>query len=377
MRRTALLPLLALPLVLTACGGEEPIEVTDEDIEAIEQSIVNISTLSWELVQVESRVASMCMQDEGFTVHDPIALFGNGIPNRFTGFASPYARIPTVEQAEKFAFGKWVTWTDTDAALTMREDADYLAAHAEEQGFWEPAWDAEHEEFKAQGEDYTTAWEQAWMGAERYEYQQAFSDAMDAGQDPMELDLEQPPYGGCELETIKVIYGEPEQVEFDDGTSAWTVPGGDNESPLVGVGDGEIYGEMLADYADEEDEFLVCLADRGYGEWEFDEMGWLDTDQYITVNLYGDESIVYEGDERVEVAELPDDFDTGDPVAAEFAIALDFARCAEDSGLRNGSEELYARLYVEKLMPGQTEIYTQEQAVKDQLARAQDYIEGA
>jgi len=376
MRRPAL-ALLSLPLLLTACGGEEPVEVTDEDIEAIEQSIVNISTLSWELVQAEYRVGSMCMQDEGYTVHDPLALFGSTVPNRFTGFASPYARIPTVEQAEKFAFGDWVTWTDTDAALEMREDPDYLAATAEDQGYWEPAWDAEHEEFEAQGEDYTVAWEKAWKGTERYEYDQAFSEAMESSEDPAEvdLDLEQPPFGGCELETIETVYGEPEKREFDDGSVAWLKPGND-ESPLTQVGDGEIYGEMLDEYADEEDSFLDCLADRGYGEWEFSEIGWLATDQYITVNLYGDTTIAYEGDERVEVPELPDDLDTTDPVAAEFAIALDFAQCAEDSGLRDGSEELYARLYVEKLMPNQTEIYAQEQQVKDHLANAQAYIEG-
>lgn len=374
MRRPAL-ALLSLPLLLTACGGEEPVEVTAEDITAIEQSIVNISTLSWELVQAESRVGSMCMQDEGFTIHDPIALFGNSIPNRFTGFDSPYARIPTVEQAEKLAFGKWVTWTDTDAALTMREDADYLATIAEDQGYWEPAWDAEHEEFEAQGEDYAAAWEEAWKGTERYEYDKAFSEAMDAGEDPMEFDLDQPPFGGCELKTIEVVYGEPEEREFDDGSVVWLKPGSE-ESPLTRVGDGQIYGEMLDEYADEQDDFLNCLAERGYGEWEFDEIGWLGTDQYITANLYGDTSISYEGDERVEVPELPDGFDTSDPVAAEFAIALDFAQCAEASGLRDGAEELYARLYVEALMPNQTEIYAQEQQIKDQLANAQAYIEG-
>lgn len=376
MRRPAL-ALLSLPLLLTACGGEEPVEVTDEDIEAIEQSIVNISALSWELVQAEYRVGSMCMQDEGFTVHDPLALFGNAVPNRFTGFASPYARIPTVEQAEKFAFGDWVNWTDTDAAVAMREDPDYLAAHAEDQGYWDPVWDTEHEEFEAQGEDYTVAWEQAWKGAERYEYDKALSEAFESAADPadVDLDLDQPPFGGCELETIENVYGEPEKREDEDGRVSWLKPGND-ESPLVQVGDGEIYGQMLEDYADEEDAFLDCLADRGYGEWEFDEMGWLETGPFITVNLYGDTTIAYEGDERVEVPELPDDFDTSDPVAAEFAIALDFAQCAEDAGLRDGAEERYARLYVERLMPNQTEIYAQEQQVKDHLANAQAYIEG-
>lgn len=374
MRRPAL-ALLSLPLLLTACGGEEPVEVTDEDIEAIEQSIVNISTLSWELVQAESRVGAMCMQDEGFTVHDPIALFGNSIPNRFSGFASPYSRIPTVEQAEKFAFGEWVTWTDTDAALAMREDPDYIAATADEIGYDEPAWQVEHDEFEAMGEDYAAEWKEAWLGTERYEWDVEFQRAMEESDGGAAFDIEQPPFGGCELETIEIIYGEPELLEREDGSSFWLKPGSE-ESPLTQVGDGQIYEQLSIEYVDEEQAFLDCLADRGQGDWEFDEFGWLPVSQYITKNLYGDTTEVYLDDELEEVAELPDGIDTTDPVAAEFAIALDFAQCAEESGLREGSEELYARLYVEELIGGESEIYAQEQQVKDHLANAQAYIEG-
>ncbi|MFB9661029.1 hypothetical protein ACFQS3_15220 [Glycomyces mayteni] len=373
MRRLAL---LAPPLLLlAACTAEEPVEVTDEDVEAIEQSIVNISALRWELVQAESRVASMCMQDEGFTVHDPLALVGNVIPNRFSGFASPYSRIPTVEQAGKFAFGEWVRWTDTDAALEMREDADYIAATADEQGYDDPSWLTEHDEFKAMGEDYAAAWREAWLGAERYEWDAEFQHAMEESDGAAEFDTDQPAFGGCELKTIQVVYGEPELFEREDGSSFWRKPG-DEESPLTQVGDGEIYEELSVAYADEEQAFLDCLADRGQGDWEFDEMGWLPTSQYLSANLYGDTTETYLDGELEEVAELPDGIDASDPVAAEFAIALDFAECAEESGLRDGSEELWARLYVEQLIGGETEIYAQEQRIKDQLANAQDYIEG-
>ncbi|MQM27565.1 hypothetical protein [Glycomyces albidus] len=375
MRRSAL-PLLVVPLVLTACSAEEPVEVTDEDIVAIERSIVNISALGWELIQAESRVGSQCMQDQGFTVHDPIALFGNGIPHRFEGFHSPYSRIPTVEQAERFAFGEWVHQTESDAAVEMRADPDFLAINAEDDGWWDPAFDREREEFDAQGEEYAAAWSEAWKGTERYEYDQAFQEAMETAEDPTEVDLgEQPPFGGCELETIEIVYGGPESWESDDGQTNWTRPGRE-ESPLTAIGDGEIYGLMAPEYAEEEQAFLDCLADRGYGAWEFDDHGYLPTGDYILKNLYGDTTEAYEGGELVEVAELPDDFDASDPVAAEFAIALDFAECAEDGGLHDGSEEMFARLSVEQLIGSEAEIYAHEQELKGLIENAQEYIEG-
>jgi hypothetical protein len=48
------------------------------------------------------------MDDLGFDVHQPLALHGSAYPDRFEGFAAPYRRVPTVEQAEKFTFGQWV-----------------------------------------------------------------------------------------------------------------------------------------------------------------------------------------------------------------------------------------------------------------------------
>ncbi|WP_112137045.1 hypothetical protein [Glycomyces dulcitolivorans] len=373
MRRTVL-PLLAVPLVLTACSAEEPVEVTDEDVTAIEQSMVNISTLNFEIVQAEVRIGSMCMQDEGFTVHDPIALFGNGMPGRFAGFQSPYARIPTVEQAEKLGFGAWVTWTDSDAALEMQEDPDYLATRVEDDGWWDPAFDVERAEFDALGDEYAATWEEAWQGSERFAYDQEFEAWIDAGEDPFEFEVQQPPFGGCELETIETVYGEPVSEEAD-GETYWSRPGADG-SPMAAVSDGQVYSDILDEFADAERAFLDCLADRGYGEWEFDEYGYLPTGDYIAVNLYGDTTIAYDGDERVEVAELPDDTDVSDPVAAEFAIALDFAQCAEDGGLRDGAEEAYARRYTELVIGDQTELYAYEQQLEGYLANAQASLEG-
>jgi hypothetical protein len=376
MRRPAV-TLLAGALALTACSDPET-EVTEADITAIEASIVNGSALAWELTQAETRVGSMCMQDEGFTVHDANLLHGRMIPNRFEGFDSPYARIPTVEQAEKFGFGTWVFASDTDEALAMREDLDYLAFTAEDQGWDTSADDEAYEEWEATDDAYKQSWMEAWLGPERAAYEAAMNEAYEGADTEEEVQAvdpealgEAPPFGGCELKTIEIVYGEPLHREID-GEDIWSRP--DTESPLTWIGDGELYARLSVDYADQEEDFLLCVGERGYGEWEFDDLGWLPTGWYLG-QLYGG-GAYYEGMEE-EVPPLTDEAeDADDPVAYEFAMALDFAECAETAGLREGTDEAWARMSVEQVIDRESEVYAWEQQIKEYLANAQDHIAG-
>lgn len=361
MRRAAI-ALLAWPLLLTGCSDEPP-EITDDDVARIEESLARGSELAWELTQAETRVASMCMQDLGFTVHDRNLMHGMMVPHRFEGFASPYARIPTVEQAEEFAFGEWIHHADTDAALAMREDLDYLAFAGSEMGWNDPTEYEEYQEWKALGEEYQQEWLEAFLGPERLEYQEA----MNAGEDP----VDEPPFGGCELETIEIVYGEPVHLERDWG-SFWVRP--DLESPLTWIGDGELYEELSAEYIDQEQDFLACVEDRGHGQWRFGDFGSLPLSWYVG-QFYGDDTS-YDGMEE-EVPPLSDAAeDAEDPVAFEFAMALDFAECAESSGLRDGAEERWARMHVERLIGREAEVYAWEQEIEGYLANAQDYLAG-
>ncbi|SDE37595.1 hypothetical protein [Glycomyces harbinensis] len=275
MRRAAAI-LLAGTLALTGCS-DEPAEVTDGDVARIEGSLARGSELAWELTQAETRVAAMCMQDLGFTVHDRNLLHGMMIPNRFEGFASPYARIPTVEQAERFGFGHWVNATDTDAAQAMREDLDYLDFAGAELGWNDPAEHEEYVEWKDLGEEYQREWLIAFLGPERLAYQEALS----------------------------------------------------------------------------------------HGQWDFDDLGFLPTHETVSRFYGGTGEALPEEIEPVE-----------DPTAAEFAMALDFAECAEDAGLRDGAEEMWGRMYVEQLIDREAEVYVWEQEIEGYLANAQDHLAG-
>ncbi|MDN3239119.1 hypothetical protein [Glycomyces tritici] len=376
MRRAAI-TLFAGAFVLTGCSEPET-EVTAEDITAIEASIVNGSALAWELTQAETRVASMCMQDEGFTVHDTVRLHGSMTPNRFEGFNAPYARLPTVEQAGKFGFGSWVWASESEEALAMREDLDFLAFTAVDQGWHDPAEDDAYAEWDAMDEEYKESWTVAFVGAERAAYDKAMSDAFEGADTPEEVEAvdtealgPQPPFGGCELKTIEIVYGEPFHREVD-GEDYWSRP--DMESPLTWIGDGELYAELSNEYADQEEDFLICVSERGYGEWEFDDFGALPVAWYLE-QLYGG-GASYEGMEE-EVPPLTEAAeDAADPVAYEFAMALDFAECAESSGLREGSDEAWARMSVQRVIDRESEVYAWEQQIQEYLNNAQDYIAG-
>jgi hypothetical protein len=364
MRRAAI-TLLAGSLTLTGCS-DEPARATDDDVARIEQSLERGSELAWELTQAETRVAAMCMQDLGFTVHDRNLMHGMSVPHRFEGFASPYARVPTVEQAEKFAFGHWVNATDTDAALAMREDLDYLDFAGAELGWDDPAEYEEYQEWKDLGGEYQEEWLEAFLGPERKEYQEDMNAG--GGEEP----IDEPPFGGCEAATIAIVYGEPVHLEHDYG-SFWTRPA--LESPLTWIGDGELYEELSGRYADQELDFLVCVEERGYGEWEFDDLGYLPVFWYVN-GFYGAEG-AYDGMED-EVPPLSEEAeDAEDPVAYEFAMALDFAECAEDAGLRDGAEEDWARMHVERLIDREAEVFAWEQEIEGYLANAQEHLAGA
>jgi hypothetical protein len=377
MRRVAV-ALLAGAFALAGCSEPET-EVTAQDITAIEASLTNGSALSWELTQVETRVAEMCMDDLGFDVHDANTLHGKVTPGRFEGFHSPYADIPTVEQAEKFAFGMWVDFTDSSDAEAMQADQDFLAFNAAEDGWWDPAWDDAHGEWDATDEEYRQAWTEAFLGPERAAYNEAtdalFEEAMEKGEDITEVDHGvQPPFGGCELETIEIVYGGPVKVETDDG-DYWNRP--DTENPLAEFGDSG-YDELSAEYADEEQSFLDCVQDRGHGEWEFDEVGGLPMFEYIRqaypegLELYGpvEDTVPALTDEHQDLA------DAEGPQAFEFKAAADFAACAEDAGLRDGTEDAWARIKVGQIIDHEAEIYAWEQEIEEYLANAQDYIAG-
>jgi hypothetical protein len=82
---------------------------------------------------------------------------------------------------------------------------------------------------------------------------------------------------------IEIVYGEPVKSETDLG-AYWSKP--DLESPLTWVGDGELYSELSAEYGDQELDFLVCVEERGHGQWEFDDFGSLPVSWYVQ-QLYG------------------------------------------------------------------------------------------
>jgi hypothetical protein len=76
------------------------------------------------------------------------------------------------------------------------------------------------------------------------------------------------------------------------------------------------------------------------------------------------------------VPPLTDEAEDADPVAYEFAMALDFAECAEDAGLREGTDEAWARMSVAQVIDRESEVYAWEKEIEEYLSNAQEYLAG-
>ncbi|GAB3660742.1 hypothetical protein [Glycomyces tarimensis] len=362
--------LAAGALLLGACSDEGGTEVTAEEIARVEQTLAQGSELHWELTQTEARVAAACMEDFGFTVHDPLALHGNTIPHRFNGFHAPYERIPTIEQAAKFGFGQWMFHgLDPEQVEAVQQDPDYIAYTAADAGWDDDGLEA-HDRWMAMGEEYHREWRTAFLGQAGAEYQEAMNAASD--EDFEEGDLpEKPPFGGCELTTLEVVYGGPAEHEGDDGDVWYARP--NLESPLTWVADGAMYTELSADFRDQETDFLDCVDERGYGQWEFDEFGWLPTYDYFSLVYVGEPTSYPQPENLPEPpSDLPDEREALKQF--ELDMAMDFAECADTAGLREDADEAWARLHVEQLIDREAEIFAWEDQIDEYLTNAQEYL---
>ncbi|PRY55764.1 hypothetical protein B0I28_11277 [Glycomyces artemisiae] len=304
------------------------------------------------------------MQDLGFTIQHPFALNGGMVPDRFEGFASPYSKIPNVEQAESFGFGIWLYYTDTDSANEVAESPEYIAFAADELGWQDPSESKAIEEWAASDDAYQREWLESFMGAERLAFEENLQNESTNGL----AFSESAEFSGCELKSIEAVYGEPRYIQTESG-GVWSRPS--IESPLTWVSDGDLYSQFSEVYAEEERDFLDCIERAGYGQWEFDEFGYLP----IAAEL----SQLYEGaSESSTLSNIQRFADAGTPEELkelEFALALDFSRCAEASGLRGAPEDAWARMYVEYLLPREVEVYAWEEQVNEYLANAQKFLQ--
>ncbi|MEU5870971.1 hypothetical protein AB0A73_05345 [Glycomyces sp. NPDC047369] len=363
----------AAAALLASCSGGDPAADpvgTDPGPGAVAEAerlyqIVNDSrATSDELTVIEQRVAKRCMEDEGFTVHYPpyfqeSDLGAYGAAGYLTD--APIRAVPTPEAAAQWGFGIWTeyAYADEDAAAELLTPEARTAFNLPEDG---PTGPPDTSEWDAESDAYQADWIEAYTGAP----------ALESELKGPEPDTTAPP-GGCWLEMVETIYGEPYLIE-SDGES---YPATHRPSPAFAIEGLEDAGELSARLDAEVVDFDACLADVGYEGWELGDELYPPLWQYFG-GMYDPAYFVEFGSEEgMEVPDLPEDApaDFAGVLDLERAMAIDFAACGQETGLRQAIEEGWAAMLVDAFAPAEADMTAWQEEMQAHLDAAQDYLQ--
>jgi hypothetical protein len=358
-------------------GAETGTETAEPSSEAVAEAqrlyqILNASMAVEDgLIEIEHRITKRCLEDEGFHVHDEMKFQDTDYAAYSAGgylTNAPLRAVPTPEAAEQWGFGVWTEFVrnpgNEDLAaelLTPEAMAAFAILPAEEYGLDTSEWDAEDEAYQA-------AWIEAYTGAP----------ALLGSLKGPEADGEAPP-GGCWLEMVETIYGEPHIVEYDaeeGGGEAGSFATTHAPNPSLEIGEFEETDELYTQVESEIVAFESCLIDGGYEGWELGEDFYPPLWEYFGT-MYDPAYFEEYGEEGIELPAQPDEIpaDFMGVLDLERAMAVDFAACGQESGLRAAVELGWAGMLVEAYGPVETDMVAWQEEMQTHLDSAQDYLQ--
>jgi hypothetical protein len=386
-------------------GGEEPKSDEDRLVEMLNES----NRIDAELMAAESRIVQNCLEEQGFTVHEPWSMqaYESEDEESLTAYYPHDEFLLDREEAAEWGFGQWSNGPD---GMEDPATEDYYAAQEEkwaDEGDWE---EPDTAEWDALAPEDQYAWHVAYQGqeyaTEYYGTAQDYADMMSGEGDFSEEEMAddeaaaedgeivvddeawvEPKPGGCQLEMIEALYGEPELVEeteeFDGETETWTYWTYRPENPAWS--DETLWEDIEVKYAeamsDVQYEFTDCIAARGYEGWEFTEYNSLPLWEFFSQLYYQDageeEREMMAGDPDVEVPPLPEDAGSSyeDWKAYEVQMAVDFAECGEETDYATISEEAYDEVHIEAYAAVEEDVYAWQEEMNDAVSKAQELLD--
>lgn len=389
-------------------GGEE--EQSDEDrlVEMLNES----SRIDAELMAAEFRIVQNCLEEQGFTVHDPWTMmpYEEEPQDSLTGYYPHEDFLVDPAEAAEWGFGQWANGPDSMDDPAAEE---YYTAQeekwAEEGGGWEEPdtgeWDAlPYEDQYAwyvayQGEEYAlenygTAQEYTDMmsGEGEWAEDEVIDEEGTGEEGEIVIDEEEswnePKPGGCQLEMIQALYGDPvlveETEEFDGQTESWSHWSYRPENPAW-ASENTMWEDIEAKYAEQmsdvQYEFIDCIAARGYEGWEFTQYNSLPTWEFFAALYYQDadeeEREMMMGDSGVEVPPVPEAAGNSyeEWKAYEIQMAVDFAECGEETGYAETSEKAYDAVHIEAYAAIEEDVYAWQEEMNDAISKAQELLD--
>jgi hypothetical protein len=411
----------ATALALTAGCGVLGLGAEEEpsDEERLVEMLNENNRLQSELMAAELRIVQNCLEAAGHTVHEPWTMQA-WEPEEQEALNSYYPHedfLVDPEEAAQYGFGQWAQ--GPDAGPEAEEYWQAQEEEGEEESNWEEPdtteWDAlAPEEQYAwyvayQGEEYATEMygtEQDYvdmMSGEGEEYAEeelteeelAALEEEAAAEEEGEIDVEEqeayeePKPGGCQLEMIEALYGEPRLVEYtyDSGEGGsmtdkyWEYR---PKNPLEGEESETMWEDLEADYAaamgDKQMEFIDCITAKGYEGWEFTEYNSLPLWEFYAALYYQDDPEMaggMTGDSDVEVPPLPENAGSTfeEWKAYEIQMAVDFAQCGEDIGYADASKKAYDDAHIKFYENVEEAMYAWQEQMSDSISKAQEVLD--
>ncbi|MFC3492044.1 hypothetical protein [Glycomyces rhizosphaerae] len=414
----------ATVLALTAGCGMLGIGGGGDDDKSDEQRLVEMlnesARIESDLMAAENRIVQNCLEAAGFTVHDPWSMQAyeeEEMDSLTYGYAHEEFLLPAEEAAE-WGFGQWSNsmegsedpaaedywtaqeekWSEEDGEWEEPDSTDWDALTPEEQYDWYVAYQGEEYAEYSYGtrEDYvgSMAAEEEAMEEELSEDELADLEEEAAAEDDGEIiveetESEEPKPGGCQLEMIEALYGEPTMVEEtwegDGETETWKYwtyrpqnPAYDSEETM--------WEDIEADYAaamsDLQLEFTDCIAARGYEGWEFTEYNSMPIWEFFAELYYQNASeeeqeMMMGGDSETEVPPLPEEAGTTyeEWKAYEIQTAVDFSECGEEVGYADASEKAYDEAHVKAYSAIEEDVYAWQETMNDAVSKAQELLD--
>lgn len=393
-------------------GAEEEASEEERLIEMLNES----RRIESELRAAEFRIVQNCLEAAGHTVHEPWEMQPWEEPEQDSlSWGYPHEEfLIDPDEAAEYGFGHWANAPD---AWETDEAQDYWAAEEEEwQGddYEEPDttdWDAlSPEEQYAwyvayQGEEYVQdqhGSEQEYvdmMSGEGEEFSEedlteeelAALEEEDSGEINVEseMDYEEPKPGGCQLEMIEALYGEPRMVEDswnEEGESGtYTYWEYQPPNPMYGDSQETMWEDIEAEYTsaviDLQDQFIDCITPLGYEGWEFTEYNGLPLWEFFNSLYYQDapeeEREMMVGDIDVELPPMPDDIGSTyeEWKAYEIQMAVDFGKCGKEVGYAEASEKAYDEAHIKAYSAVEEAVYSWQQDMRDVITKAQEQLD--
>jgi len=365
----------ALALNASGCAWFEP-EEEDLDFAANEVRLTDMYNesvrLGEELDEAEARIVQDCLEEQGFEAHDPYQFDTSSDEERdtFLGEAPYETFLPSEEEARTRGFWQWTVFDEAE------ETSDEVLRGAYED-YWLGLGGVAVGEPDPIPEFYLLAPEDqyAWYVAYRGEAwaSESYGDLL-PGYEPDESEeiSTNPPPEGCLLEMIDAVYGGLD--EADDTGEGW------EWQPAQPTYIGESLGGEYTDrIVGAEVDFLDCLDESGWGGWEFTD-GYLAVSEFLYEAGEGEHSVYSyseaEGSWPDPPSDLPEPDDFQGWVEFERGFAVDVVACGDETGFREAAEHAWQQVELRHYLDIEDDTYAWQEAVRDDIAKAQEVIGG-